>query len=168
MSRLPWDEKQDISDYQPVHRLNRLLGPHWLSNSHINSKLLLLGECAYLEAGERCSVRFEACELTNILMAVYDKRSEGDMDHLWLASVGESIARGTLVLTVAHLGKVNGVPHWVAIGVNGTTKEFLYGDSLGHNTPANLEAAFCWLVKQFISDNLVTTKMDINHAARQL
>ncbi len=162
LSRLPWDTPQKISDDQPIHCLHRLLGPHWLSNSHINSKLILLSERSYVDAGDCCGVCFEPCEFTNILMAAYeDCDTTPQTKHTWLMSVGKSIARGTLALTVAHLGKVNGMPPWVAVGVDGTQRQFLYADSLSKKAPVELESAFRWLMKQFMSDELTVGEMKI-------
>ncbi len=151
LQALQWNGTQDISDVAPVHGLYRLLGKSWLSSSQINSKLHLLSERAIMDTGLLAAMRFESCEFTNIVLREYrgkDKQAYGDK---WLKSVGGLVAEGRTMLTIMHLGHVDGTPHWTAMVVSGKEKTILYRDSLGGEIEPELKYAYHWWLSKHVS-----------------
>ncbi|PBK61761.1 hypothetical protein ARMSODRAFT_981160 [Armillaria solidipes] len=122
MAALLWNQSMKVLDnHDKVHTLYCLLGDTWLLSSQINDQLCLLAEEA-LDIGERAvNIHYEDCQFGNILVDVYKAWRKKLYGHAWLEGVGQSVVEGKSLATIVHLGKVNGIPHWVALVVNGST-----------------------------------------------
>jgi len=59
----------------------------------------------------------------------------------WICELGQDvIKRGQVLLTICHLDHDN--KHWVALVVDGESKQLAYGNSMGHRIPKEILIAY--------------------------
>ncbi len=152
---LPWNQSMNILDnHDEVHTPYPLLGDTWLSSSQINDQLCLLAEEALDIRGRAANIRYEDCQFSNILVDEYKAWKKKLYGLAWLEGVGQSVAEGKVLATIVHLGKVNGIPHWVALVIDGSMQQVLYGNPLGNPIDPVLEGAVCWWLSEHITSKL--------------
>ncbi len=156
MAALLWNQSMKVlKNHNTVHTLYRILGDSWLSSSQMNDQLCLLAEEALDIGGRAVNIHYEDCQFSNILVDTYKAQKKKPYGHVWLEGVGQFIAEGKSLATIVHLGKVNGIPHWVALVVDQSTQKILYGDPLGNPVDPVLEGAVHWWLSEHIASELL-------------
>jgi hypothetical protein len=108
-----------------------------------------------LESPQKCSqFRVENVFFTAMLLDAFDSGSDVYQEKAtfaWLRHLGEDVAHDrSTVITIAHLGMLTGIPHWVPLTIQ--KSKICFGDSLGKGMPEKLQAACFWWIRQHHHD----------------
>ncbi|KAJ7903954.1 hypothetical protein B0H13DRAFT_1881973 [Mycena leptocephala] len=132
-----WGKPPGLSDSEPVCKLWRFLGPHWLAGSQQNDMLELLRHKVDTDPVLVEKIRIQGVDLVPKILEAHKSGSDTyktSQGFRWIRDVAEDLIRNqTALVTSAHLGQINNEPHWIALvfDFSQPTAKLLYGDSFG-------------------------------------
>jgi hypothetical protein len=159
-SHIPWTGQLHLFQNSiNIHKLSVFLSKEWLNDDHLLVMLDLLQEDITAELQNQ--VFIENTHFMNILTAAYRERNEytSERSFRWVRERGQQLAAGekTHLATVVNKSNV----HWVALIIDFTHGQILYGDSSGQPIDKEIMNILEWWTSYHTGSKFPVAGLDI-------
>ena len=160
LSHIPWTGQLHVFQNSiNIHKLWVFFSKEWLSDDHLLVMLDLLREDI---AGElQNQILIENTHFMNILTAAYHECTQytSEKSFRWVRERGQQLAVGekTHLATIVNQNNV----HWVALIIDFTQGQILYGDSTGQPIDKKIANILEWWTSYHTGTKFPVTGLDI-------
>lgn len=162
LSHIPWTGQLHVfKNSINIDKLWVFLSKEWLSDDHLLVMLDLLQEDIATELQNQIFI--ENTHFMNILMAAYNEHTKYTSDlersFRWVRERGQQLAAGekTHLATIVNKNNV----HWVALIIDFTHGQILYGDSVGQPIDKKITDILEWWTSYHTGSKFPVTGLDI-------